>query len=120
MDKIFSSPTGSKKIKLYLSTADLGEGTEAKAICQWFPVTHQYRFWHPKMPQWLQIIWQLPTVKEECQFQADIFNFSLNAHNLLLIYSLDKYFPSTEVYQDHMEEDAVGDDAPRKFTFGGT
>lgn len=77
MDKVFSSPTGSKKIKLYLSTADLGEGTEAKAICQWFPVTHQYRFWHPKMPQWLQIIWQLPTVKEECQFQADIFNFSI-------------------------------------------
>lgn len=71
------------KISITLSAAVLGKGTEAKTICQWFPVSHQYRFWHPKMLQWLQIISPLPTVKEERQFQADIFNFSIKGNILI-------------------------------------
>lgn len=82
--------------KIILSAVILGEGTGAKPICQWFPVTHQYRFWHPKMLQWLQIIWTLPTVKEECQFQADIFNFSIKGNTLIqskISHSIYKHLP---------------------------
>lgn len=77
IDRVSSSSMGSKKVSIILSAAALDEGTEANTICHWFPMTHQYRFWHPKMLQWPEIIWQLPTGKGECQFQADIFNFSI-------------------------------------------